>query len=70
MQFLSDSKQAARITFWDLPNQINRKEYFDLTDIRMLEKLINTNFAFLRKVKNSEVAEKLFKSYTDIEKKC
>ncbi|MCG0823234.1 glycosyl transferase [Lactiplantibacillus plantarum] len=70
MQFLSDSKQAARITFWDLPNQINRKEYFDLTDIRMLEKLINTNFAFLRKVKNSEVVEKLFKSYTDIEKKC
>jgi hypothetical protein len=60
-KFISDSKQAARFTFWDLHNKSNKKKYFDLTDITSLERLVNTNFAFLRKVNDKRLAEKLFK---------
>ena len=59
IKFISDSKQAARVTFWDSP----KKGYFDLTDVEKLTSMINTNFAFLRKVNDKRLTEKIFNSY-------
>lgn len=64
VEFASDSKQAARITLWDS----SKEDYFDLTDVEKLTSLINTKFAFLRKVNNKRLTEEIFKTDKKVDK--